>query len=171
MKRIILAMAILATSVLVVTPSFAGDEKVTLQQYNEIMSGLAALGDGYVVLDADKKQVKIQYKLGASRIPIATNLTLLRNVMKAADEARIDLVRKYIPVQPEQGTLEWNKFIQSDEYRNFSSEYNLMMSSPPPGVTLNLSHLKLNDLHVGDGPSENAIPPVILTQLAPILDP
>lgn len=143
----------------------------TILQINEILTGLSTLSDGYTALDADKKQVKLQYRLGATRIAIATNMTLLRNILKAADEARVDLIKKYLPeTQPSPGTPEWNTFTQSEGYKNFTSEYTKMMNSPPPGVKVELARIKVKDLNIGDSDKENAISPVILTQIEPILD-
>ncbi len=172
-RNAILASAVVG-AMMSAAPLKAEDQTYTVQQCNEILNGLAALSEGYVALDKDGKQVKLQYKLGATRIPIATNITLLKNILKGADDARLDLIKKWIPDAPDPGAdgnnPEYKRFLQSDAYKHFNEEYVKMMAAPPPGVTVQLAHIKESDLKIGDSKDENPIPPILLSQLAPILD-
>lgn len=174
MKKLILFLSLLAfsvTSASINTQAAESEKQYTLQQFNEILSGLIALSDGYMTVDKDGKQVKLQYKLGASRIPIASNMTLLRGILKSADEARVDLIKKYLPdTQPDPGTPEWNIFVKTDGYRNFTKAYSDMMNSPAPGLKVELARIKVKDLNIGDDKDQNAISPVVIAQIEPILD-
>lgn len=171
-QHLIIASVLLALGTSAGAGPGPAEKPLTLSQYNEILNGLATLSDGYTALDKDGKQVKLQYRLGATRVPVSMNLTALRNLLKGLDDARIDLVRKYFgeTPAPSQGTPEWEKFTQTDAYKRFTIEYSALLNSPPQGVEVKLAHIKIEDLKIGDDTNQNPISPLVLAQIEPILD-
>lgn len=166
-------------------PAMAAEpETPTVQQCSEILAGLLTLSDGYygtdkdgkVITGQDGKAVKIPYKLGKLRLPIATNITLLRGVLKDAEDARQALVRELIPDLPDIGAdplnpvKEYRDYMKTEKYKKFMDAYTANMTAPPPGAKITLARIKSEDLKVGDAPADNPIPPITLSQLGPILE-
>lgn len=178
-----LTAAAIATS-LFVSPILAADDPPTptITTLGEILNGLVVLSDGHYAVDkdgkvvsgADGKAVKVPFKLGKYRMTIASNITLLRGVLKDVEDARQALIRENIPDIPDVGdpqnsSKEYRDYLRSDKYKQFEEAYKAMANSPP-GTKITLARIKLDDLKVGDDPGQNPIPPVALSQLDPILD-
>jgi len=186
MVRSLIIAAALAGAVTTLPRAHAQDEAQvpTITQCGEILAGLMTLSDGYYATDKDGKAiigqdgkaVKVPYKLGKLRLPIAADITLLRGVLKDAEEARVAMVKEMIPDMPDVGpdplspSEEYRRYTRSDKYKKFDEAYKAMMSSGPVGARLTLARIKEADLKIGDDPGQNPVPPIALSQLEPILD-
>lgn len=174
MKSTLLAAAIgLALSHLVAGAASADDakpepHKLTLQECQNVRQGLRML-DGYQGVDKDGKSAPAQYKLGALRGQIALDAMNLDAKIKAGDDARIGLVRENLSDGvPQPGTKEYADFVAHDpNYKKFMDAYQKVLDAPQD---IEIPHIKLEQLHLGDAPDGNPIPSDALTLLAPILD-
>ncbi len=150
--------------------AYAADvpKKLTLQECIVLRSALRAL-DGYQGFDKDGKSAPQQYKLGALRGPIALDALALDMVIKAGEEARLGLIRELLPKSvPQPNTKEYAEFVAHDDgYKKFVAEYQKILDAPQ---SIDIPHIKLSDLKIGDAPDGNPIPTDVITALAPILD-
>jgi hypothetical protein len=166
MRLIAAAFAVALLSV----PAFAGDapKKLTLSECINLRAALRAL-DSYQGVDKDGKSSPQQYKLGALRGPIALDALALDTVIKAGDEARVALVTELLPKGvPNEHSKEYTDFVANNpDYKKFIAEYQIMLAAPQ---SIDIPHIKLSDLKIGDAPDGNPIPTDVITALAPILD-
>jgi hypothetical protein len=146
----------LALSLAIAFPSLAdaGEGKFTVNQCLLIMKALRALDRAGAPLDpppgpqpSDAKQ----YRLGALRMTIATNLAALSVVGDSFDRARRQLIREH----------------GGEATPQFMDAFQKILDRPCEAT---LGHIKLSELKLGDGAEENAIPPTVLAALAPIID-
>lgn len=156
MRSIILSLKY-ATCLLVLSLGTASaDDALTIGRCLDVAAGLNAL-DHYD--DAATGKPK-QYKLGALRGPIGLNMAVLRAVTESVDKARLGLIAEIGGGKPPQS-------LEPSELLKLNDEYRKVLEQP---CNVKPTHIKISDLHLGDGLEENAIPPSVITALAPILD-
>ena len=169
MIRFYLIIIFLALAAAMSEPALSADapRKLTLQECMNVRAGLRAL-DGYQGVDKDGKSAPMQYKLGALRGAIALDAVQLDEVIRAGDQARQALVKENFPGgTPAPGTKEYADFMGSEPYKRFSEAYQKILDAPQ---SVDVPHIRLGDLRIGDAPDGNPIPTDALTLLAPILD-
>ena len=141
-------------------PAFAQD-RLTVGKCLEIANGLDQL-DGYprVIKDGEKETtVQQQYKLGSVRYTIALNMAALKPVRESAERARQQII---VDINGGKTVMP-----NSPEMVRFLAEYQKVLDKP---CEVTPGHIKVSDLKLGDGPTENAVPPSVLSVLYPILD-
>lgn len=146
---------IISISVLLLGTAHA-DEVLSIGKCLDIAAGLNAL-DHYDDPSTGKPK---QYKLGATRSTIGFNIAALRHITEVNDTIKTGLIAEIGGGKPPQA-------FNAAEISKLNEEYKKILDAP---CDTKPAHIKISDLHLGDGPDENAIPPNVIAALAPILD-
>lgn len=167
---IIFAVFLLGPGAALADDSKAPASKITLQECQNVRQGLRML-DGYQGVDKDGKSSPQQYKLGALRGPLALDSMDLDAVIKAGEQARLNLIKEDLPngaPDPITDRKAYVEFMAKDAGgRKFTTDYQDLLDSPQPVI---IPHIKLEQLKIGDPPEGNPIPSDALTLLEPILE-
>jgi hypothetical protein len=145
-------------------------EGLTVEQCISILTGLNALNCVGQQLGGQCPADVKQYKLGEARYTIAMAIAGLGPILNAVQEAQ----RKYIaelgplPPAPAEGKV-------SAEYNEAVNKQNKLVGANQVALlakpcNVQPGHLKLSELHLGDGTDQNPIPPSVLAAFAPIVD-
>lgn len=148
----------------VVAVAAPAGEKLSVRDAISLLVALRNLDGRAVVIEqpGGQKTTVVQpweFKSGVVRLRIATNLALLSSVEKAADEARIGIVKQ---VRKKFNTEK----IESDPaaFEEFSRLYEDVLKAP--AATGDLARIKASDLKL----DVNEISVTVLQALRPILD-
>lgn len=168
---------VIAACLLLATPALGGDNvTLTAEQATEVLSALMDLDKGSCVGPAPSSlapdlRVCTAFKLGAARGPMAIDVVRLREVVKAVQDAsqkvRVEIVggdKPVIPPAADAPQAERDAFQKQDQ--EFATRVQELMRQPHP-IALEL--IKYEDLKIGDGADQNAIPLRVLAALSPIL--
>lgn len=151
MKSLVYAAVAVAISL-----GTARADDLTIGNCLDIAAGLSALDH----FDDPTGKPK-QYRLGALRITIGLNMAALRHVSETVDKARLGLVAEI-------GGGKAPQALDPSEIAKLNDEYRKILDRP---CDVKPGRMKASDLHLGDSPEENAIPPSVIAALAPIIDP
>jgi hypothetical protein len=161
MKKTIVALVLLAT-----TPVRA--ESLTVEQCISILTGLNSLNCSGQQLGGQCDKDAKPYKLGEARYAIAINISALGPVESSYRKA-VQGFTSELEAMPPAPTDKPDPFAPERAKQNkkfVAFQVNLLAGA----CGANLTHLKLSDLKLGDGPDQNAIPPSVLAAFAPIID-
>ena len=161
-------------------PAPSRHDALTVTQCLGVLNGLNALAYAGEQLGtrtpapADAKQ----YKLGALRFRIAEDIVALGPVQDAVQKAGQAVTKEAIAAFPlpdgVKSTLKdgktpdpaWNAVMQKRQER-INADFTKALNAP---CDVHPAHINLADLHIGDGPNENAVPVNVLAALVPIID-
>lgn len=140
-------------------------EGQTVGQCIAIYNGLNALNYvGQQLLSggpppADAKQ----YKLGSVRMTVALDIAALTPIVEAARKAQAGFLAEQglVPPKPDDKAAIAAQNLKIDQY------IQTIIEAP---CHVELGHISLNDLRLGDGNDQNPIPPTVLSVLSPIID-
>jgi hypothetical protein len=158
MKRTMAALFVFAA-----IPAHA--EGLTVEQCISTLTGLNALNCAGMQLGGSCDKDSKSYKLGDARYTIAMDIAALGPVFDAAQQAQ----RKFIlelPALPDAKAADYTEKSTKQSAR-ISENWAAIMAKP---CNVQPGHLKLSELHLGDSPDQNAIPPSVLAAFAPIVD-
>jgi hypothetical protein len=154
--------------------AIADDAKpqLTVEQCINILGGLNSLGYvGQSLNDTSRPPADAkQYKLGAARMTVALDISVLTPVLTAAQNAQQGFLRELPPLPPvDPKKPDSPERADAVAARNNAAAANwqaIIQKSCPVQVV----HIKASDLKIGDGPDENAFPPTVLGTIWPIID-
>lgn len=139
-------------------------QSITVRDAIMLLSGLRNLDGRPVVVDQGGQKTTVvqpwEFKSGALRLRIASDVAILAAVEKAADEARIAIVKQ---VRAKRGV----ERIEADPaaFEEFSRLYDEVLNAPATG-TEGLARIKASELRL----DVNEIGVTVLSALQPILD-
>jgi hypothetical protein len=87
-------------------------------------------------------------------------MAALRNISETVDKTRLGLIAEI-------GGGKSPQAFDPSEIAKLNDQYRKVLEQP---CNVKPAHIKVSDLHLGDGPEENAIPPSVIAALASILD-
>ena len=160
--RIALVTAILLSPAVAAEKASPGN-KLSVRDALSLLLALRNLDGRAVVIDQGGQKTTVvqpwEFKSGVVRLRIATNLAALSNVERAADEARIGIVKQ---VRKKFNTEK----IEGDPaaFEEFSRLYDDVLKSP--AATGELARIKASDLKL----DVNEISVTVLQALTPILE-
>jgi hypothetical protein len=160
MRLSVLAAVLAAALVVSASAEDAPKPKLTILQCLTVLKGLAALNCVGQQLDAVCPADAKQYKLGSLRLVVAMNTARLQDVANSVQRARDGFNAEQPIPKDTDGVNERGKKIQDNWNKIIDAECPVA-----PG------RIKLDELKVGDGPDQNAIPPGVIGALEPIIDP
>jgi hypothetical protein len=152
------SLSLVALSLLALaTVAQAEPVKVHVRDLNVMLSGLSSL-DGAEKL-VGEKLVRMPYEFaGPTRWAIAYNLTIVRNQVQVQNAAKADIVRAIANggsrIEP----------TDTESMARFSAEYQKLIDTE---ITVELMRIPLDELQL----DKNAIPPTVLSALAPMIVP
>lgn len=148
-----------ATLLLLAAPAWA-EPPLTVGQCYGVYQGLVALERRVVVDDKGLSRIEpTGFKFGAAVWAMSSNLTALQRVVDTIEKARLRLnveIAGGNDIKP-----------NSRENAAFDDRMREMLDKP---CDVTPARLKRDDLRVGDGKDQNAIPASVLSQIAPIID-
>ena len=158
-------------------PALADDAKpLTVEQCMTVLNGLNSLnwvgqqlGEGPEKKPADAKQ----YKLGEARFTIALDISSLSPVRDAYVRGNQQFMAELPPIPPApegKQPMPEAQQMQADQNRQAIAYQVATLAKPCPVSLTTSGRLKLQELKLGDGPDQNAIPPSVLAAFSQIVD-
>lgn len=151
MKQIVLIAAALAFAV----PARAEDD-LTVKTCLEILAGLNSMNfSGQSSPTAPAPPDAKPYRLaGSARMTMAFDISELSRVQAASQKAQGEFDKTLDQKEP-------------DRQKQLDANWQSILAAPCNVVP---GRVKESDLHLGDGPNDNAIPPSVLAVIVPIID-
>lgn len=149
-------IALIAAACALCSPARAEDQ-LNIQQCMEVLAGLNSLGFvGQLSAAQEVPKDAKHYKLGPVLVTIGMNIHELSPIDAEARKAQI----AYEAELPPNVTDAMKRKLMQDNWDK-------IISQPCP---VKPGHININDLKIGDGNDQNAIPASVLAVLTPILD-
>lgn len=141
---------------------------LTVSQCLSLNRGIHALDCSGRHLDSPATpECKKQYRLGSLRIDLALSLYDLDRLQTTVERARNDMVRESLDKAKEKDSKVSSIPPGSPEYTQFIEAFQGVLDRK---CDVPLPHIRVEQLHIGDGDNDNQIPLDVIGALAPIID-
>lgn len=148
-----------------ITPAVAQEQApMTIGQCRAILFGLNALNCAGEQLGGHCATDARQYKLGNARITIAIDVSALSAEIAPIENGQAAFVRE-LPVLPDPSD-KGRAAAEAENNKKIADNWATALKLP---CHVSIGKIPIKELRIGDGSDENAIPPEVLSAIAPII--